>query len=290
MALDLADYFQVYDVPSYLRNQKASAIAHALNTIMNPHYVPMLRERNDASARLYLDLGERLKEDVYQPWAAQNSAAGWDAGQWVRSYWDYLRKGAETKKYVESTERDVERGHAGRNVLHYVEGVGYVTEQDLAGYRPDIYGYLERERSRAAEAPGIERYWESDVVREGTPAYWERQKNPLIAGNVYGRDQYDRYMASIWDRPNPQADAPVRYATGQGAATNRVGNIAATSAPGQVTKTPAASYLARRNMSQQYRETVAKRVGRSIAQAGVTRVPNAREDYSRAYRQNFRRF
>jgi len=80
------------------------------------------------------------------------------------------------------------------------------------------------------------------------------------------------------------AGAGVNYSPGTG---NRVGNTATTSVPGQTAVTPnqwSGDY------QQQARERSAKRMGRDISQAGITKVPNAKEELSRRTRQMFRKY
>lgn len=288
MAWDLSNHFNTRDAPEYLVNENPATVAHALAAMMNARYAADLRKSTDPVARQRAELSRRMREDVYDPWMQDSTLKTKPGvGKWVREYWDWLREGAKTRTWVASTEQDVEKGFASQNALHYVEGVGYTTEGDLAFYNPLRQQAMSSERKRAEETEGKERYWESDIMREGTPAYWKYHTNLGLSRNIYKKPALDQYFKTVQGKPQPAANwPPTRTATGGAGLANRNGNFAATSVPGQVAKTPAGV----QGGTMQHRQTVAKRVGRDISQAGVTRLSNAREEFSRRYRQQFRKW
>ena len=112
------------------------------------------------------------------------------------------------------------------------------------------------------------------VLLFNVPSHW------LLWANAYMEHQATVGPAQA---QTPAAPAAPKPPAAPGAA-NRNGNYAATATPGQVAKTPAGITGA----TQQRTESAAKRVGRNISQAGVTRLSNARQEYTRNYAQQFR--
>ncbi|MDD5245584.1 MAG: hypothetical protein PHU49_16360 [Syntrophorhabdaceae bacterium] len=135
-------------------------------------------------------------------------------------------------------------------------------------------------------------------MRSGQAAHLDYNGNPI---------QGQGALSSIWAKmspppnvnpapgPAPAPAAPsgatawrdVMSAAPKAGGANRNGNYATTSKPGAVAVTPTG---VPGGASAQARQTVAKRTGRSIAQAGVTKVPTARATYSQMVRQNLRRY
>ena len=204
-----------------------------------------------------------------------------DLAEFAQSYWNWLQGGATTQEQVPESKP------LASNALHYVGGVGYVNESDLQKYDPRGFAAIAKQRTTEAANPAINPYWES------TPGYTQQKQN--VGRRPSWMPNYSSWQ-NFLGRTQPPSNtgggagagagggAGVNYSAGTG---NRVGNVATTSTPGQTAVTPnqwSGDY------EQQARERAAKKMGRDIAQVGVTKVPNMREQYSRRVRQNFRRY
>ena len=204
---------------------------------------------------------------------------------WANAYWNWLQGGA-------STYTDVPAGEAApmaENALHYVSGVGYMKEADLKQYDPRGFDAITKQRATEAKDPSVNPYWEKSPTAAHTDWTQNTANRPAWMSNYQNMGQF---MATHSGGPPPGmnpgrgagAGAGVNYSPGTG---NRVGNTATTSVPGQTAVTPnqwSGDY------QQQARERSAKRMGRDISQAGVTKVPNAKEELSRRTRQMFRKY
>jgi hypothetical protein len=307
MAQDLATEFGRGYLPSYLKNMSAQQLRSALQTMATGG--PSLAASNQNSY-----YGRKLENDVYLPWE-QNTGQKMDIGQWAQQYWDWLSRSAPTRQLVPgtpSTQVSTQEGNIADNVLHYVPGTGYVSETDLQNVDPDQYAAIQAQRQAAtADTGNVNPYYESNIVKSGTPGTPASMRNVLnsqFAPNIVG--QAPLTIQQPYVVPGPYypgkgtaggagvsaqtapaaASAP---AAGSGGTTdtvatgNRNGNYATTSTPGAVVVTPTAVPDA---ASDQMVQTIGKRVGRNLAQNGVTKIPNLREQYSRSVRQSFRRF
>jgi len=235
----------------------------------------------------------RFTSEVLNPWSAasgQAAVTGPQIEDFARNYWDWLQGGAST--YTDVPASDL--GPLAANALHYVGGVGYVKEADLEKYDPRGFAAIAKQRTAEATNPAINPYWESTPGGVPASTRWTQNvsRRPAWMQNyssfnqfMGGQTQSGRSAgAGAGARASAGGGAGVNYSAGTG---NRVGNVATTSTPGQTAVTPnqwSGDY------EQQARERAAKKMGRDIAQVGVTKVPNMREQYSRRVRQNFRRY
>ena len=235
----------------------------------------------------------RFTSEVLNPWSAasgQAAVTGPQIEDFARNYWDWLQGGAST--YTDVPASDL--GPLAANALHYVGGVGYVKEADLEKYDPRGFAAIAKQRTAEATNPAINPYWESTPGGVPASTRWTQNvsRRPAWMQNyssfnqfMGGQTQSGRSAgAGAGARAGAGGGAGVNYSAGAG---NRVGNVATTSTPGQTAVTPnqwSGDY------EQQARERAAKRMGRDISQAGVTKVPNMREELSRRTRQRFRRY
>ncbi len=273
MAWNLAKYFGKDYVPSYLAGGIGpEKLAFALQYLAGKAPATMDPQ--------YVGLAARLYNDVYSKF---NKTTGFNAPAQVfaKQYWDWLRAGAQTQKTVASTLQTNEYGNIANNVLHYVPGQGYMTEADLEYSDPNQYKAIQAARKKWTEDTGTPNaYYESNPITTGHGAYTQQATNLGWARPIFGAGELYSYKPPAGPPPgiNPAPTPPT--------STNRNGNYATTSQAGGTAKTVSTAPV---SMSQQARETAAKRAGRSISQAGITKVPNMRETYSRMVRQRYGR-
>jgi hypothetical protein len=293
---DLASQFGRSYLPSYLQSTSADQLAHALWYMTGK---PMTGKSKGESAAM--NLSKRLKADVYDRWAAANKTVKSPIETWAQQYWDWLRREALTNQAHTSaaTTDNYDSGNISNNVLHYVMGQGYVAESDLRRADPEQFAAIQAARAKAVADTGtINPYYEANPYSVTTPgvAHTDRVSNKQFAPNIAGQAPLEsrwgayRQTQKAQQYPTgPTNDGKQGYggAGGGAGAANRNGNYATTSAPGQTAKTLS---TAPQTMTQQARETAAKRTGRTLSQAGVTRVPNVREQYSRMVRQQFKKY
>ena len=217
-----------------------------------------------------------------------------DLTSFANDYWSWLSSGASLYQLnrpaptlpsgmvAPQSESYVDVVPIAEGVLHYVRGVGYVKESDLQKYDPRGFAAIAKQRQTEAANPTINPYWEKSRVQQPLR---QLSPGPLVIGTP-SQPQTGQAGAGGAGAGGGAAagGGGVNYSPGTG---NRVGNTATTSVPGQTAVTPnqwSGDY------QQQARERSAKRMGRDISQAGITKVPNVKEDYSRRVRQNFRKY
>jgi len=299
MVQDLARYFSGKDAPSWLRALKPEDVGSALFALahpksFNPGPVPhtMMKDWKISSAAFVRDrdLAKRIWSDVYKPFSQQHGKSNIDV--WVNKYWDWLRRGTPTVTKQASTLKNLTRGNYGTGDLTYVEGVGYVTRDELSTYRPEAAESYQQAKTAAETTEGIDPYYETFTQTVGKPAREVWGKDQGVYSRYKGVKSYEEWLRGKTWTPGqptpPRGGGGVRVSIklGSSAGANQAGNYAATAQPGAVSRSPANTYYA----DPRVRDTIAKRVGRDISQSGVSRIPNMREEYSRRYRQMYRRY
>jgi hypothetical protein len=306
MPWDLSKTWNTNYAPAYLRSTNPEMLRGALNALM--YGQPLTGKNKDPYQARVEALALNLRKDVINPWYKTTKMSP-DISTWARDYWNWLAGGAKTTDLVPGNQvtTTTEMGDYGKNALHYVTGVGYVAEKDLESYAPEEYQALQAQRAKeVADTATVNPYYETNPVTTttGSAAHNVTHTNLGLARPMFGQAAWPgsvlnpnvphpagmtrpETVAYLAARPHPYNTDPSLGPVYRGGA-NRNGNYAAPSVPGQTAKTPANAMAG--GGTSQARQRVAKSVGRSISQAGVTRVPNMSEEYSRRVRQNMRKY
>jgi len=255
-------YFRAEDAPGFVRQLSPERLGTAL------YYLQQMKQPTGWDIGLpatpdVISTAGRIRKEVYGRFSKKA-----DLKNWVTNYWDWLRRGTPTSTQTPSTEKQVTMGGAGETDLTYVQGVGYVTRADLPNYRAELAARYEEEKRKAQESPEVRPYYETYEATTGKPASWSAAvKHPVFAGKILGQEKFGDWITA-----------------------NRAGNYASTRSPGQVSRTPYASLSSPGSAyAQRVRDRTAKKVGRGISGAGVSRIANSFESYSRKYRQIYGR-
>jgi hypothetical protein len=267
--------------PSWVKGITPDTYAYIMRSILSRPTAPVWNYPvgTDPSVLKNAALDVAFRNEVFNPWLTSNSRAynGALAGQWARSYWNWLKSGATVNMPVTTTtpESTVESNPVWQDA-EYLGNTGWNRAGDMSAGDP-IKQHLDALR-RAAEAntTTIEPYWEkySQVIPAATTTTYKPASNlgvvPSWLRNYAGT--YDQFMtpaktSSSNINPSVQAASAVAGASGSG---NYRGNYAATQNAGTVARSVApVNQITQDGMQWQARERARKRIGRDISKQGT---------------------